>query len=138
MTATEQRNQITELNMEKITAALDAIYDEVCFTGDNFTTRSFVAGEVNGEPVYGSVKFTLHKANWDLDKEIDKYDAKWEERELKNKLAIQKKEEKERKIAAQKEKAAKRAAAAEMDRNRTQKSIENLKAQLKEDNSEEE
>ena len=138
MTATEQRNQITELNMQKITEALDAIYDEVCFTGDNLTTRSFVAGEVNGEPVYGSIKFTLHKSNWNLDDEIDKYYAKVEERELKAKVTAQKKAEKERKLALQKEKAAKRQAAAELDKVRTQKSIESLKAQLKEDNSVEE
>ena len=136
-TATEQRTKITELNMQKITEALDAIYEEVFFTGDNVTTRSFIAGEVNGEPVYGSVKFTLHKANWDLDKEIEKYFDKMEEKELKAKVAADKKAEKERKLALQKEKAEKRQAQAEMERAKTKKSIADLRAQLGEDSVEE-
>jgi hypothetical protein len=40
-----------------------------------------MAGEVNGEPVYGSIKFTLHKSNWNLDAEIEKYFEKVEEKE---------------------------------------------------------
>lgn len=136
--STEQRKRITEDTIKQLEEAMQAIYPEIYFTGDNTNTISFVAGQVNGEDVYGSIKFTLHKANWNLDDEIEKYFAKVEERELKAKVAAQKKADKERKIAAQKEKAAKRQAAAELDKARTQKSIADLKAQLKDDNSEEE
>ena len=131
--STEQRKRITDETMNKLEEAMQAIYPEIYFTGDNTNTISFVAGQVNGEDVYGSIKFTLHKANWNLDDEILKYDAKVEERELKAKVAAQKKADKERKIALQKEKADKRAAAAELDKKKVQKSIADLKAQLGED-----
>lgn len=136
-TATEQRTKITENTMKRLEEVMQTICDEIYFTGDNTNTISFMAGEVNGEPVYGSIKFTLHKSNWNLDAEIEKYFDKVEEKELKAKVAAQKKADKERKLAAQKEKAAKRQEAADLERARTQKSIADLKAQLGVDSVEE-
>jgi hypothetical protein len=139
--STEQRKQVTENTMRTLEQAMSGLYPEIYFTGDNTNTITFIAGEVNGEPVYGSIKFTLHKG-WNeekLEEEVNKYFVKLEERELKAKVAAQKKADKERKIAVQKEKAAKRQAQADLDKARTQKSIANLKVQLgeKEDSVEE-
>jgi hypothetical protein len=134
---TELRNQITEKTMLHLEDMFNKEYDyEIYRTGDNLSTISFVAGEIDNKPVYGSIKFTLHKANWDLDKEISKFDDKLEEKELKAKLAAQNKAERERKAAEQKAKAEKRKAQQDLDRASTQKSIENLKAQLKDNEAE--
>ena len=132
--STEQRAKITNDIMTRLEEMFNKeFHNDIYFTGDNLNTISFEAGEVNGEVVYGSVKFTLHKSNWDLDAEIEKYDAKVEEKELKAKVAAQKKAEKERKIAEQKAKAKAREDQAARERAKIQKSIGDLKAQLKED-----
>lgn len=129
--STEQRNQITKEIMDRLEAICGPEFDEIYFTGDNTNTISFMTGKVNDEPVYGSIKFTLHKSNWNLDDEIEKYFAKVEERELKEKNRRAAKEKKERELALKREKAAKRAEAAELEKKRTQKSIAELKEQLK-------
>ena len=128
--ATEQRKKITEDTMRKLEEVMQTISDDVTYTGDNVTTLTWIAGEVDGAPVYGSIKFTLHKSNWDFDKEMEKYFDKVEEMELKAKLAAQKKADKERKLAAQKAKANARQAQADKDALKTKKSIAELKAKL--------
>ena len=128
--ATEQRKKITEDTMRKLEEAMNAIYDDVTYTGDNVTTLTFEAGEVDGKTVYGSIKFTLHKSNWDLNKEMEKYFDKVEEMELKAREAAQKKAEKERKLAAQKAKAEARQAQEDREMNKRKKSIAELKAKL--------
>ena len=130
---TEQRNKISADMMTRLEEMFNKEFNyEIYLTGDNVTTISFQAGEINDEPVYGSVKFTLHKSNWDLDAEIDKYNEVVEERELKAKLRAQAKADKERKLVVQREKAAKRAKAAQMEREQRQKEIAKLKEELAE------
>ena len=130
---TEQRNAITTAMVAKLEDMFNAEFNnEIYRTGDNLSTITFEAGEVDGQPVYGSVKFTLHKSNYDLDDEIEKYYAKEEEKALKAKLAAERKADKERKIAEQKAKAEQRKQAAELAKQKTQKSIETLKSQLSE------
>ena len=135
---TEQRNKISADMMTRLTAMFDKEFGsgEVYFTGENITTLSFKVGEINGEPVYSSVKFTLHKSNWDLENEVNKYYEVLEERELKAKQKAQAKAEKDRKLAAQKEKAAKRAKAAKLEREKRQKFIAQLKEELGEETAE--
>lgn len=131
--ATEQRNAITTAVVARLEEMFNAEFNnEIYRTGDNLTTITFEAGEVDGQTVYGSIKFTLHKSNYNLDDEIEKYYAKEEEKALKAKLAAEKKAEKERKLAEQKAKAEQRKQTAEMAKQRTQKNIETLKSQLSE------
>ena len=76
-------------------------------TGDNLATMTFECGEIEGKPVYGSIKFTLHKADYNLDDEIEEFEMLLEEKEKKA-------EEKRRRDAkALKDKAAREAKAAE-------------------------
>ena len=76
-------------------------------TGSNLATMTFECGEIEGKPVYGSIKFTLHKADYNLDNEIEEFEMLLEEKEKKA-------EEKRRRDAkALKDKAAREAKAAE-------------------------
>lgn len=76
-------------------------------TGNNLATMTFECGEIEGKPVYGSIKFTLHKADYNLDDEIEEFEMLLEEKEKKA-------EEKQRRDAkALKDKAAREAKAAE-------------------------
>lgn len=78
-------------------------------TGDTYNQFSFEFDPLDedGEPVYGSLKFTLHKSNWSWKKESEKYKMYMEERELaakakedRAKRALEDKAKREAKAAA--------------------------------------
>lgn len=104
---TAQRNALAA---EKVAWIEDIFYKagvEFYRTGNNLSTLTFDCGEIEGKPVYGSIKFTLHKADYNLDDEIEEFEMLLEEKEKKA-------EEKRRRDAkALKDKAAKEAKAAE-------------------------
>lgn len=102
--------QRAALTAEKVAWIEDIFYKagvEFFRTGSNLATLTFDCGEIDGKPVYGSIKFTLHKADYNLDDEIEEFEMLLEE---KKKKAIEK-EKREEKQA--KDKAAKEAKAAE-------------------------
>lgn len=102
--------QRATLTAEKVAWIEDIFYKagvEFFRTGSNLATLTFDCGEIDGKPVYGSIKFTLHKADYNLDDEIEEFEMLLEE---KKKKAIEK-EKREEKQA--KDKAAKEAKAAE-------------------------
>lgn len=59
-------------------------------TGDNTSTLTFECGELGGKPVYGSIRFTLHKSNYNLDAQIEEFELLLEEKERKAKEKEQK------------------------------------------------
>ena len=105
----EMRANLTKEFVDK----LEALFTEAGLapfkTGATYNQFSFEFDPLtdDGEPLYGSVKFTLHKGNWDWYKEKESYEMYMEERELKakakverDKEALAKRAEREAKLAA--------------------------------------
>lgn len=104
---TAQRAALTAERVKWLEEIFNNAGVEYFRTGNNLATMTFDCGEIDGKPVYGSIKFTLHKADYNLDDEIEEFEMLLEE---KKKKAIEK-EKREEKQA--KDKAAKEAKAAE-------------------------
>ena len=94
MTETAIRNELTISAIAKLIETLNAAGYETERTKD-LQTVTFKVGEVdNGTKqytAYGSVKFTLHKSDFNLDEAKYDYEAIVQEREDKAKLAAEKK-----------------------------------------------
>lgn len=104
---TAQRATLTAERVKWLEEIFNNAGVEYFRTGDNLATMTFECGEIEGKPVYGSIKFTLHKADYNLDNEIEEFEMLLEEKEKKA-------EEKRRRDAkALKNKAAREAKAAE-------------------------
>ena len=104
---TAQRAALTAERVKWLEEIFNNAGVEYFRTGDNLATMTFECGEIEGKPVYGSIKFTLHKADYNLDDEIEEFEMLLEEKEKKA-------EEKRRRDAkALKDKAAREAKAAE-------------------------
>ena len=104
---TAQRATLTAERVKWLEEIFNNAEVEYFRTGNNLATMTFECGEIEGKPVYGSIKFTLHKADYNLDDEIEEFEMLLEEKEKKA-------EEKRRRDAkALKDKAAKEAKAAE-------------------------
>lgn len=104
---TAQRAALTAEKVKWIEEIFNNADVEFFRTGNNLATLTFECGEIDGKPVYGSIKFTLHKADYNLDDEIEEFEMLLEEKEKKA-------EEKRRRDAkALKDKAAREAKAAE-------------------------
>lgn len=131
---TELRSQITTNIVTQLEKMLTDNFDtDIFYTGGNYGTLTFSCGEVDGKEIYGSIKFTLHKSNYDLDNEIEKFEDFWDEKQLKAKLAAQNKEEKERKLAEKKARAAAKVKAEKIAKERQKRSIANMREQIKEE-----
>jgi tRNA uridine 5-carbamoylmethylation protein Kti12 len=120
---TELRNEITARVMEQLEAMLDAADIGFYHTGDNLNTLTWLVDEVNGEEIWGSIKFTLHKPNFDIKEKIEDYEILMETRK---KAA----EEKARKQAANEKEKARKAAEREAKQLAAQRSKEEKKSQL--------
>lgn len=104
---TAQRAALTAEKVKWIEEIFNNADVEFFRTGSNLATLTFECGEIDGKPVYGSIKFTLHKADYNLDDEIEEFEMLLEEKEKKA-------EEKRRRDAkALKDKAAREAKVAE-------------------------
>lgn len=104
---TAQRATLTAERVKWLEEIFNNAGVEYFRTGSNLATMTFECGEIEGKPVYGSIKFTLHKADYNLDDEIEEFEMLLEEKEKKA-------EEKRRRDAkALKDKAAREAKAAE-------------------------
>lgn len=104
---TAQRAALTAERVKWLEEIFNNAGVEYFRTGSNLATMTFECGEIEGKPVYGSIKFTLHKADYNLDDEIEEFEMLLEEKEKKA-------EEKRRRDAkALKDKAAREAKAAE-------------------------
>lgn len=124
---TEQRN---ELSMKKVKELEEIFYKagiEFYRTGSNFNTLTYECGEIDGKPVYGSIKFTLHKDDYDLDDKIEEFEMFFEEREQKAKEKERKKASLEKKEAIKKSKAAERKAIEEREKERRREYLASLK-----------
>ena len=104
---TAQRATLTAERVKWLEEIFNNAGVEYFRTGNNLATMTFECGEIEGKPVYGSIKFTLHKADYNLDDEIEEFEMLLEEKEKKA-------EEKRRRDAkALKDKATREAKAAE-------------------------
>lgn len=104
---TAQRAELTADKVRWLEDILNEAGVEFFRTGSNLATITFDCGEIEGKPVYGSIKFTLHKTDYNLDDEIEEFEMLLEEKKKKA-------EEKRRRDAkALKDKAVKEAKAAE-------------------------
>ena len=120
---TELRNEITAKTMEQLEAMLDVADIGYYHTGDNLNTLTWLVDEVNGEEIWGSIKFTLHKPNFDIKEKIEDYEILMETRK---KAA----EERARKQAANEKEKQRKAAEREAKQLAAQKTKEEKKSQL--------
>lgn len=106
MTETAIRNELTTSAIVKLFETLEQAGYEPVRTKD-LQTITFAVGEVDSGSkkyqAYGSIKFTLHKSDFDIDDAQDSYEATVQEREDRAKLLA------EKKALAEKEKAEKKA-----------------------------
>lgn len=107
---TAMRNELTKRCMVELEDIFRDADIEFYRTGANFNTITYLAGEINGKEVYGSIKFTLHKEDYNLDDEIEEYELLYEDRnkkaqekQLRDRKALKDKEERIRKAAEKKE-----------------------------------
>ena len=110
LTTSAQRTQLTLQAVQDLEKIFQDNDIEFFRTGANLNTITYVVGEIDDKEVYGSIKFTLHKSDYDLDEEIEEYemlleerDKKAKEKELRNKKALKDREERARKAAEKKE-----------------------------------
>lgn len=113
MSVTAMRNELTKRSVEELEEIFRNADIEFYRTGANFNTLTYLVGEINGKEVYGSIKFTLHKENYNLDDEIEEYELlledrskKAQEKELRDRKALKEQEDKARKAAEKKDIAA--------------------------------
>lgn len=130
------RAQKEEISKSWINTLEEIIYEhvgEIFRTGENAHTITWQVAEDGGRPIYGSIKFTLHKEDYDLESKIDEFEYFLEEKKEKEKL------EKERAVKKEKEreqraiKAAKRKEQEEKEKKKRQEYL----ASLKENNTKE-
>ena len=120
---TELRNEITANVMKQLEDMLDAADIGFYHTGDNLNTLTWLVDEVNGEEIWGSIKFTLHKSNFDIKEKIEDYEILVETR---RKAA----EEMARKRASNEKEKARKQAEREAKQLAAQKIKEDKKSQL--------
>ena len=106
MTETAIRTQLTTEAIAKLISTLTEAGYEVTRTKD-LQTLTFEVGEVKNDTkaytAYGSIKFTLHKSDFNLEDAQYEYEATVQEREDKAKLQA------EKKVLAEKDRAEKKA-----------------------------
>lgn len=108
--------QRAALAAEKVAWIEDIFYKagvEFYRTGNNLSTLTFDCGEIEGKPVYGSIKFTLHKPDYNLDDEIEEFELLLEDRKKKAENKQKKEEKAEKDKVAREAKVAERKALAE-------------------------
>lgn len=76
----DEKNKFSAAIVERIGKCLAEEFGDIFRTGDNFNTLTFETGEFKGQPLYGSVKFTLHKPTYNLDDEIEVFEDFYEMR----------------------------------------------------------
>lgn len=91
LSITAQRNLLTKSNVERIESILTEAGLEYFRTEANFQTITFEAGEIDGKPVYASLKLTLHKADYSLDDAIEEYELNLEDKTQKAAVREEKK-----------------------------------------------
>lgn len=86
-----EQAKFTNKIMERLEKCLVEEFGDIFHTGENFNTLTFECGEFDGAERYGSVKFTLHKKDYDLDESIEVFEDFFEMREKKERDAEAKK-----------------------------------------------
>ena len=96
----DERNKKTASIMERLERILSEEFGEIFRTGANLNTITFCVSEEGETETFGSVKFTLHKTNYNLDDEIEEFEDFREQKLKAEELKAQKKALKERDEAA--------------------------------------
>ena len=73
MGAREVQAEYTAKIVEKLAAVLEKEFGFIYYTND-LQTLTIECEDYPDGARYGSIKFTLHKADWDLDDAIDEYE----------------------------------------------------------------
>lgn len=100
---TEQRNNLSKKIVSEIEEMFIKNGYEIFRTGDNLSTITIPCGEIAGKELYGSWKFTLHKADYDLDDEIEAFEDKLARDEKKTKERAKTRAQKEQESKARQE-----------------------------------
>lgn len=122
--------QRAELTAEKV-KWLEGIFEnagiEFFRTGNNLATLTFDCGEIEGVPIYGSIKFTLHKSDYNLDNEIEEFEMLLEEKEKKTEEKRRRDEKALKDKATREAKAQKKKELEEREREKRREYLSSLK-----------
>ena len=88
MTKRERQFEFSQDIVARLTALMGKEFGDIFRTGENCNTLTF-ATNLDISP-YASIKLTLHKPEYNLDDEIEKFEMVWEEKELKRKAREEK------------------------------------------------
>lgn len=98
-----QREAISIECVKELEEMLFHAKGEIFRTCDNMNTITWQVSSDEGKPIYGSIKFTLHKDDYDLDNKIEEFE--YYDAERKKKAELEKKKEALRKAEQEKKKA---------------------------------
>ena len=93
----DERLKFSREVVERIRVCLEKEFGDVFQTNDNYATLTFEVGEFKEVPLFGSVKFTLHKEDYDLDAAIEEFEDMDEMRVKRAEELKRKREEEEKK-----------------------------------------
>ena len=122
-----QREAISLKCVEELENLLYKEKGEIFRTCDNMNTITWQVSEDNGKPIYGSIKFTLHKDDYDLDSKIEEFEYFDTERREKAQLEKEKKEKRQKEQKAKAEKAAAKKVAEEKEKKKRQEYLASIK-----------
>lgn len=129
---TAQRATLTAERVKWLEEIFNNAGVEYFRTGNNLATMTFECGEIEGKPVYGSIKFTLHKADYNLDDEIEEFEMLLEEKEKKAEEKRRRDEKALKDKAAREAKAAEKKALEEKEREKRREYLASLEEKRKE------
>lgn len=122
-----QREIISAECVKELEDMLFQAKGEIFRTCDNMNTITWQVASDNDKPIYGSIKFTLHKDDYDLDNKIEEFE--YFDAERKKKAELEKEKEKLRKKEQEKRKAkaAEKKAIEEKEKKKRQEYLASIK-----------
>lgn len=124
------RAQKEELSNKWVSQLEEMMYKEVgeiFRTGANTHTITWQVAEENDKPIYGSIKFTLHKEDYDLDSKIDEFEYFNEEKKIKEQQEKERQEKRKKEQEAKEARLAAKRAQEEKEKKKRQEYLNSLK-----------
>lgn len=122
-----QREAISIECVKELEEMLFQAKGEIFRTCDNMNTITWQVSEDNGKPIYGSIKFTLHKDDYDLDNKIEEFEYFNAERKKKAELEKEKEKLRKKEQEKRKAKAAEKKAIEEREKKKRQEYLASIK-----------
>lgn len=91
----EHRDSLAADFVSKLESEFTSRGIEFFRTGENLNTLTFQISTFDSKPIYGSLKLTIHKQDYNLDNEIENFELFFEEKAMKKKLKEEKLNKKE-------------------------------------------